>query len=90
MKKMKKILLILTSTLAIISCSESKVTTLEIPLTSSSQEAVALFTTEVFRPKTGYRTYSPGVNEIINKCLELDPNFYLANALTALWAWALH
>ena len=81
MKKMKKILLILISTLAIISCSESKVTTLEIPLTSSSQEAVALFTTEVFRPKTGYRTYSPGVNEIINKCLELDPNFYLANAI---------
>ena len=39
---MKKFLLILVSTIAIISCSESKVSTLEIPITSSSEDAIDL------------------------------------------------
>ena len=81
MKKMKKNLLILISTLAIISCSESKITTLEIPLTSSSQEAIDLFKNEVFRPKEAYRTYNPLVDEVLKKCVALDSQFSLAQAL---------
>ena len=81
MKKMKKILLILISTLAIISCSENKKKVAEIPLTSKSEEAISIFTSEVFRPKTGYRTFTPEVNEALIKCLKLDENFFLAVAM---------
>ena len=79
MKKMKKILLILIIT--ILSCSESSKQVPEIPVTSTSEVARKLFTDDFFRPKTGYRTYSRGVEDVLIKCLELDPDFYLANAI---------
>tara|TARA_B100001057_G_C22857117_1_gene953097 strand:- start:2345 stop:3931 length:1587 start_codon:yes stop_codon:yes gene_type:complete len=78
---MKKFLLILVSTIAIISCSESKVSTLEIPITSSSEDAIDLFSKSVFHPKEAYRTYNPVIDAALKKCVELDPNFSLAQAL---------
>ena len=77
---MKKYIYLFFISTFIIGCSEKK-EVLEIPLTSNSQEAVALFQNEVFRPKTAYRTYSPSINNAIVKCLELDPKFYLAQAI---------
>ena len=76
---MKKTLLILILTL--ISCSENKIDTVEIPLTSNSEEAVKLFSEEVFRPKEAYRTYNPVIDAALKKCVELDPDFSLAQAL---------
>tara|TARA_B100000902_G_scaffold390139_1_gene438559 strand:+ start:121 stop:1707 length:1587 start_codon:yes stop_codon:yes gene_type:complete len=76
----KYIFLFFISATFFTSCSDKK-EVLEIPLTSNSQEAIELFQNEVFRPKTAYRTYSPAINNAIVKCLELDPKFYLAQAL---------
>ena len=76
---MKKILLILIVTF--VSCSESKIDTVEIPLTSNSEDAIKIFSSEVFRPKEAYRTYNPVIDNALNKCIELDPNFSLAQAL---------
>ena len=50
---MKKTITLLLITLTTMSCS-SEVEVLNIPLTSSSKEAIALFTSDVFRVKPGY------------------------------------
>lgn len=76
---MKKILLILTIT--IISCSETKKDTAEIPLTSSSDEAIKLFSDAVFKPKEAYRTYNPVIDAALKKSIQIDPDFSLAQAL---------
>ncbi len=76
---MKKFLLILI--LITFSCSESKKETLEIPLTSSSEEAIKLFSDAVFKPKEAYRTYNPVIDDALKRCVEIDPNFSLAQAL---------
>ena len=77
---MKKTITLLLITLTTMSCS-SEVEVLNIPLTSSSKEAIALFTSDVFRVKTGYRMDGPQVLPILDKIFELDSNFHLSNAL---------
>ena len=78
---MKKTLLLLISTLAITACAENKNEIINIPLTSSSEEAISLFTNTVFQPKEAYRTYDPVIDEALKKCVELDTEFSLAQAL---------
>ena len=78
---MKKTLLLLISTLAITACAENKNEIINIPLTSSSEEAISLFTNTVFQPKEAYRTYNPVIDEALKKCVELDTEFSLAQAL---------
>ena len=77
---MKKTITLLLITLITLSCS-SEVEVLNIPLTSSSKEAVALFTSDVFAVRTGYRMDGPQVLPVLNKLNKLDPDFHLANAL---------
>ena len=76
---MKKILLILI--LITVSCSKNKKETLEIPLTSFSEEAIKLFSEAVFKPKEAYRTYNPVIDKALKKAVEIDPNFSLAQAI---------
>ena len=74
--KMKKYIYLFFISTFIIGCSEKK-EVLEIPLTSNSQEAVALFQNEVFRPKSAYRLFSQEMGKVLSQILEKDPNFHL-------------
>ena len=79
---MKKLVSIIALTLFFIQCSEEK-KVLEIPLTSSSEEAKNLFTTKILSSNSDNQLFGPSVIDEMNKIVELDPNFYLAKAINA-------
>ena len=79
---MKKLLSIIALTLFFIQCSEEK-KVLEIPLTSSSEEAKILFTTKILNSNSDNQLFGPSVIDEMKKIVELDPNFYLAKAINA-------
>ena len=75
---MKKFIYLFLTALTTLGCS-NEVEVIDIPLTSSSNEAKDLFASDVFAVKTGYRMSQ--VLPILDKIYELDSKFYLANAL---------
>jgi len=77
---MKKTISLLLITLTSLGCS-NEFEVLDIPLTSSSKEAIALFKSNVFVVKSGYRMDAAQVLPVLDKIYELDSNFHLANAL---------
>ena len=79
---MKKLVSIIALTLFFIQCSEQK-KVLEIPLTSSSEEAKNLFTTKILNSNSDNQLFGPSVIDEMKKIVELDPNFYLAKAINA-------
>jgi len=79
---MKKLLSIIALTLFFIQCSEEK-KVLEIPLTSSSEEAKNLFTTKILNSNSDNQLFGPSVIDEMKKIVELDPSFYLAKAINA-------
>lgn len=86
---MKKYIYLFFISTFIIGCSEKK-EVLEIPLTSNSQEAVALFQNEVFRPKRAYRLFSQEMGKVLSQILEKDPNFHLSSALLGAYSWNMN
>ena len=81
---MKKLLLLLISTLTIISCSET-VEAERIPWTSSSEDAKVLF--DVFLTNQEIRrAYPAGQETLMDSILKLDPNFAMAKLNTS-WNW---
>ena len=79
---MKKLVSIIALTLFFIQCSEEK-KVLEIPLTSSSEEAKNLFTTKILNSNSDNQLFGPSVIDEMKKIVELDPSFYLAKAINA-------
>ena len=77
---MKKIIYIFLIALTTLGCS-NEIEVINIPLTSSSDEAKDLFISDVVSVRTGYRMGAPQVLPILDKIFELDSKFYLANAL---------
>ena len=77
MKKMKKIILLLISSLTIISCSKTKQELKRITFTSDSEEAVALVEKFVMNNEKGGA--DPVIQEkLLDSALTLDPNFAMA------------
>ena len=80
---MKKIIFLITL-FSFLSCSEKK-TVLDIPLTSSSEEAKRIISDNLFfnNGNTSFRIYSGRTVPALEKVLELDPNFEFAKAIYA-------
>lgn len=77
MKKMKKIILLLISSLIIISCSETKQELKRITFTSDSKEAITLMEEFLMNNENGEA--DPAVQEkLIDSILKLDPDFAMA------------
>ena len=84
---MKKIISLSLIVLLLVKCS-SDTEVLDIPLTSSSQEAIDLFTTGVLNSNNGNRLLAQNnnlMNDAINKVNKLDPDFHVVNAIRALY-----
>ena len=83
-----KNLFFLVLSITLISCS-TKTEVLEIPLTSSSSEAIKILSDELFfktnKISSGLynRFFNPDVYYAIKKALEVDPNFTFAKAMLA-------
>ena len=83
-----KNLFFLVLSITLISCS-TKTEVLEIPLTSSSSEAIKILSDELFfktnKISSGLynRYFNPDVYNSIKKALEIDPNFVFAKAMLA-------
>jgi hypothetical protein len=81
---MKKLILLLISTLTLVSCSETNEAE-KIPWTSTSEKAKVLF--DKFLNNQEIRRAYPANQEILmDSILELDPNFAMAK-LNAGWNW---
>ena len=81
---MKKLILLLITTLTIISCSEANEAE-KISWTSTSEEAKVLF--DKFLNNQEIRRAYPAVQEtLMDSILELDPDFAMAKLNTA-WNW---
>ena len=80
---MKKIIFLITL-FSFLSCSEKK-NVLDIPLTSSSEEAKRIISDNLFfnNGNTSFRIYSGRTVPALEKVLELDPNFEFAKAIYA-------
>ena len=79
---MKKIISMLLLTFCFTGCSNN-IETLQIPLTSNSEEAKVLFTNKILTSNSDNQLFGPSVINAMNQILKLDPNFYLAKAINA-------
>jgi tetratricopeptide (TPR) repeat protein len=79
---MKKIISMLLLTFYFTGCSNN-IETLQIPLTSNSEEAKVLFTNKILTSNSDNQLFGPSVINAMNQILKLDPNFYLAKAINA-------
>tara|TARA_B100000767_G_scaffold189167_1_gene176512 strand:+ start:472 stop:2094 length:1623 start_codon:yes stop_codon:yes gene_type:complete len=85
--KMRKIIYLLLVSFYIVGCSK-KAEVLQIPLTSSSEEAIKIFATEVLNSTEGNQLLNQNneqMTKALNKALELDPDFLIANAIKSLY-----
>jgi len=79
---MKKIIYLLLVSFYITGCSNNT-EALQIPLTSSSEEAKGLFINKILTSNSDNQLFGPSLIDQMNKIVELGPDFYLAKAINA-------